>query len=84
MEKLDEIKLYINQSRDELEGGIWDGDDGLSIFTMLEDLQVENKQLQANLKKYGRCLNSCGSWLSSESVDIPCSCGCEQALKGGE
>ncbi|GAF80126.1 unnamed protein product [marine sediment metagenome] len=42
----------------------------------------DNKNLQADLKKYGRCLNNCGSWNSSESVDIPCDCGFEKALKG--
>ena len=50
MEKLDEIKLYIKQSQDELEGGIWDGDP-LCLFTMLVDLQAENEELKEQVKQ---------------------------------
>ncbi len=49
MEKLDEIKLYIKQSQDELEGGIWDGDP-LCLFTMLVDLQAENEELKERIE----------------------------------
>ena len=51
MEKIKEIELYIKQSRDELEGAVWDGDP-LMIFYMLEELQAENKRLKEGIELY--------------------------------
>lgn len=41
---MDKIVEYIKQSREELEGGIFDGD-ALELLYMLEQLQTKNKRL---------------------------------------
>ncbi len=46
----EQIENYIKQSREELDGAIWDGD-ALYIFWMLEQVYGENKELREALEK---------------------------------
>ena len=73
MDRSKEIELYIKQSREEIDGGIWDGDP-VEMFYMLE-------QLQAELDRYKKALQEIKNAAGNSQRDVFFFLKAEQALK---